>query len=266
MSDFSCDVPLNSQLDVFHPMLLDLAKKVTTQFSQSIKVDLSTSPWWLISDSRTKLDFLRPHSLEAPWGLFQQYLINKQELFLFLEEPMLGIVHKKAQFWLFFDPRLAASYFQRQSERPKNFTKAAIKKFPPIALLHGLTLKARSMAKNQDDKAMNSIKRLEETIALADAFMPVDEAAQFTQAIRKILVLFSLSEVRTLKKDITNPGVSPTLLEKRLQAIYRLCLRLYSVRQDDREREVLKKLISPKIVIRKKALEIVEQRLSKDVG
>ncbi len=264
MNDFGCDVPLDIQLDVFHPMLLELAKKVSDQFSQSIKIELSTSPWWLIADPRTKSDFLRPHTLEPSWELFQQYLIGKQELFLFLEEPILGIVHKKAQFWLFFDPRLAASYFQRQSERPKHFSKAAIKKFPPTALLHGLTLKVRSMVSDQDVKAMNSIKQLEEIIALADSFLPEEEANQFTETIRKILVLFSLSEVQALKKDITNPGVSPTLLEKRLQAIYRLCLRLYSVRQDDREREVMKKLISPKIVIRKKALEIVEKRLSKD--
>ena len=252
-------------MDVFHPMLLDLSQKITDQFSQTIRVDLSTSPWWLILDSRTKLDFLRPNTLEAAWNSLQKYLLNQQTLFFFLEEPILGIVHKKAKFWLFFDPRLAASYFQRQTERPKKFTKDYIKKFPPLAILPALTAKTREMVKSQEGKLM-SVQQLEELISIADAFLPEKEATQFTEAIRKILVMLSLSEVRSLLNDITNPGVSPTLLEKRLKTVYRFCLKLYAVKQDEHEREMLKKLLSPKITTRQKVLEIIEKRLSRDAG
>ncbi|PCI24040.1 MAG: hypothetical protein COB67_12065 [SAR324 cluster bacterium] len=266
MSDFSCDLPLESQLEVFHPMMVDVIKKVTLQFSQSIKVDLSSSNWWLIQDVRTKADLSRPHTLETLWQDFQQYFQQKKDLYLFFEEPILGIVAKKAQFWVFFEPRMAASYFQRQTERPKNFNRTGIKKFPPLALVPGLTQKVHALTRVKEGRAMNNLKKLEELITVADAYLPTEAAQYFTGTIRKILVLFTLTEVQLLKKDITNAGVSPLLLEKRLEAIFRVCVRLYSIKNNDQEREVLRKLVSPKIIIRRKALEVVERRLSKDVG
>lgn len=260
-----CNVGLDQQIEIVSPIIEAIKQTITTQFSHSIKIDLSSSDWWLITDPRTRADFSKPHTLELLWEDFQAFFRKEKDLYIFLEKPILGIVHKKGTFWAFFEPKTAMSYFQRQEDRPKDFNKASIKRFPHIPLSKGLTNSIKSVIQDPDPRAMNNIKKVETILEMSDAYLPKEEASNLTKQIRKVLITLSLAEVRLLKTDITNPGVSPTMLEKRLLSIYKLCLRLYAVKNDEREQESLKKLLSPKIIIRRKALELVEQQLLKEV-
>ncbi|MDT8446809.1 MAG: hypothetical protein RRB13_07925 [bacterium] len=251
--------------DIFSPILIETCEGLAKQFSKALNIDITSSGWNLIIDNRQATDFLKPFALANDWPGFADFLAGKRDLYLFLEKPVMGIVNKKAKFWVFLDPKVAASYFQRQTERPKDFAAQAIKKFPQPNVLKGLVKQVGEIVGDTGERVMNRIKQIEVFYSVADDFMAEEAAQAFAATVKRLIVKLALDEVKLLGKDISDPGVSPSMLERRLQAIFRVCLRLYS-RGDEKEREGLKTLLSPKIAVRKKALELVQARLERDHG
>ena len=251
--------------EILFPVLAETCEKVNRQFSQALGIDMSSSGWSFIIDNRQLSDFQKPFVLEADWASFAEFFSGKKDLYLFLEKPVVGIVNKKAKYWVFFDPKIAQAYFQRQTERPKEFGPQAIKKFPVPNLLKSLVDQVQAITGEKAEKAMHQIKKIETFYTIADQFLPEQAAQGFSNTVKKTIIGITLKEVRQLGQDVSDPGVTPTLLEKRLQAVFRVCLRLYAKKGDDRERDSLMTLLSPKIVVRKKALELVEKRLQVDL-
>lgn len=251
--------------EIFNPMLVETCEGLAKQFSKALGVDISSSGWNLIIDNRQATDFHKPFALDSDWPGFADFLAGKRDFYLFLEKPVMGIVNKKAKFWVFLDPKTAAAYFSRQQERPKDFSAQAIKKFPQPNILKGLVKQVADIVGNKEERVMNRIKEIEVFYAVADDFLPEDQAQAFSANVKRLIIRLALEEVKLLSRDITDPGVSPSMLERRLQAIFRVCLRLYARRRgDDREKESLKTLLSPKIAVRKRALELVQGRLEAD--
>ena len=89
---------------------------------------------------------------------------------------------------------------------------------------------------------------------------------QFVQNIKKVVQSLSLAEVRFLIQDIDKKGLSSTLLEKRIQSIYRLCMKLYVTKGDEKQKHALQKLLAPQPKIRKQALNLIEKKLAADVS
>jgi hypothetical protein len=233
---------------------------------KTYKIDMSKSPWWFIVDERTSCDMLKPHVFDQAWEKFEQYFLQKKELFLFVEEPIVGLVSKEGKFWLFFEPEIASKFFHKQQERPKNFSKSSISRFPHLNILPALIQEVQLIIKESDKRVMAQIKKLEEVLDMADVYLETGEAREFLQNIKKVIQSLLLAEVRFLKQDIDKRGFSATLLEKRLQSIYRLCMRLYVPKSDEKQKSALQKLLTSQPNIRKRALILVENKLAGDVN
>jgi len=259
-------VPQETIYETLHPILLNGCEGLSKQLSQALGVDISSSPWNFIIDNRQIADLAKPFSLDANWPSFAKFFKGEQDMFLFLEKPVMGIVTKKAKIWVFFDPKIAVAYFQRQTERPKDFSSQGIKKFPPLDLGKGLAKQLQASLSESGVKVMQQIKKIEAFYSIADQFLPAEASQAFSQAAKKLIVRLALAEVKQLQLDIVDSGSSPTLLEKRLQSIFRVCIGLYARKPEGKEKESLKTLLSPKIIVRKKALELVEARLAADAA
>ncbi|MDH5561121.1 MAG: hypothetical protein OEY59_09750 [Deltaproteobacteria bacterium] len=259
----SVPLSIEIQVEVLSPVLGKQIEKLAKIYTQTLKIDLTKYHWWFISDERTKTDFEKPYVIEKGLEGFQRFFQQKKDLYYFLDLPVAGIVNKEPKFWVFFDPKLASSYFFKQGEKPEKFESSMIKKFPPQSISKILVEAIQPIFDDRGERPVLRVKKIEEILAIADNYMPEDEAKQFTETIRKILLTLSLMEINELKTDITNAGVSPTSLEKRLNAIFRICVRLYA--SNAVEKESLKKLLSPTIQIRKKALDLISMRLEKDL-
>jgi len=257
-------VPPETLYETLHPILQNGCEGLASQFSQALGIDIKSSPWNFIIDNRQIADLAKPFTLDANWPCFAQFFRGERDLLLFLEKPVMGIVNKPAKFWVFFDPKIAQAYFQRQTERPKDFSGQSIKKFPALELGKGLAKQLQGVLTESGIKVNQQIKKVEAFYTIADQFLPAEASQSFSTIAKKLIVRLALAEVKQLQLDITDAGSSPTLLEKRLQSIFRVCIRLYARRADGKEKESLKTLLSPKIIVRRKALELVGARLAAD--
>jgi len=268
----ACNASLETQSVIFNRTLISQTAQIASEFSRVIsegkssKVDMTKSPWWFIVDERTSADLLKPHVFEQDWEKFEQYFLRKREIFLFVEETIVGLVSKEGNFWLFFKAETASEFFHRQQDRPKNFSKSKLTKFPYLNILPALTQEIQLIIKESDKRVMAQVKKLEEVLNMADFYLTTSESSQFVQNIKKVIQSLALAEVRFLQQDIDKKGFSSTLLEKRIQSIYRLCMRLYVVKGDETQKSALKTLLAPQPNIRKQALNLVANRLAADVG
>jgi len=259
----SVPMTLESQVQILSPVLIKQAEKLALSITKVIKIDLSKYHWWLISDVRTKTDFEKPYVIENALEDFQEFFQQKKDLYYFLELPVASLVKKEPKFWVFFDPKLAASYFFKQGEKPDKFESSMIKKFPKQSITQILKESIAPIFQDKGERPVNRIKKLEELLSIADAYMPKNESREFTVSIKKILSTLALLEINELLNDIHDSGVTPSLLEKRLTSVYRICVRLYASKPQ--EKETLKKMLIPKNQIRQKALELISLRLEKDL-
>jgi len=263
-------VSLETQSEIFNRALVShiaqIASKVGRSMSKgkSHKVDMTESPWWFIVDERTSSDALKPHIFEKDWNKFEQYFLQKREIFLFVEEPVVGLVSKEGKFWLFFEPETATQFFNKQQDRPKKFSSSSISKFPHLDILPALIYEIQLIIKESDKRVMAQIKKLEEVLGMADLYLTPSGSSQFVQNIKKIIQSLSLAEVRFLQQDVNKKGFSSTLLEKRIQSIYRLCIRLYATNGGETQKQALQTLLAPQPNIRRQALNLVERRLEAD--
>ncbi len=271
-TELACQASLETQSDIFNRALISQTAQIASEFrsvtveGKARKVDMTKTPWWFIIDERNSCDVLKPHVFEQAWEKFEQYFFQKREIFLFVEEAVAGLVSKEGKFWLFFETETASKFFNKQQDRPKNFSSSSITKFPYLSILPALTQEIQLIIKESDKRVMAQIKKLEEVLNMADSYLAINESRQFVQNIKKVIQSLSLAEVRFLKEDINKQGFSTTLLEKRIQSIYRLCMRLYVPKGDEKQKHALQKLLAPQPNIRKKALNLVERRLTVDVG
>jgi hypothetical protein len=263
---------LETQSEIFNRALISQTAQIASEIKsvtadgKTHRVDMTKSPWWFIVDERNSSNVLKSHVFEQAWEQFEQYFLQKTELFLFVEEAVVGLVSKEGKFWLFFEPETASKFFLKQQDRPKKFGSSSITKFPHLDILPALTQEIGLIIKESDKRVMAQIKKLEEVLNMADLYLPASGSRQFVQNIKKVIQSLSLAEVRFLKEDIDKKGFSASLLEKRLQSIYRLCMRLYVPKDDEKQKQALQTLLAPQPNIRKKALNLVERRLAADVG
>ncbi len=268
----TCNASLETQSVIFNRALISQTAQIAAEFSRAIsegkssKIDMTKNPWWFIANERTSSDALKSHVFEQAWDNFEQYFLQKRELFLFVEETVVGLVSKEGNFWLFFEAETASKFFHKQQDRPKNFNKSSITKFPHLNILPSLTQEIQLIIKESDKRVMAQIKKLEEVLNMADMYLTTGESGQFVQNIRKVVQSLALAEVKFLQQDINKKGISPTLLEKRIQSIYRLCMRLYVAKGGEAQKNALQKLLAPQPNIRNQALNLVENRLAADVG
>ncbi|MGK0290408.1 MAG: hypothetical protein ACI86H_001867 [bacterium] len=265
MGNSQCTVGIGSQIEIFYPLIIKETNHLAKIITKVTKLDMMHCPWFFIFDERTNGDFSNPHVLERGWDDFVEYFLQKKHVYVFLQEPVVGIVSKKPKFWMFFDPKIAAKYFQRQTEKPKNFSADRIQKIGFIPIAGGLQTFAKEALQDKSLRVMQQIKKIEAVLAMVDFYLPEEENQSIEKELRKIIITLSLAEVRLLESDISDAGVSPTMLEKRLEAIYRMCIRLYAVRKNNKDKDALKALLSPKITIRKKALQLIEKKLVADL-
>ncbi len=271
-TELSCQASLETQSEIFSRAFVSQTAQIASEVGRSMskeknrKVDMTKCAWWFIVDERNSSDLLKPHVFEKAWEKFEQYFLQKRELFLFVEEAIIGLVSKEGKFWLFFEPETAITFFNKQQDRPKNFSSSSISKFPHLDILPALTYEIQLIIKESDKRVMAQIKKLEEVLNMADSYLTTSSSRQFGQNIRKVIQSLSLAEVRFLEQDIDKKGFSATLLEKRIQSIYRLCMRLYASNGGDAQKQALQKLFAPQTNIRKQALKLVERRLAADVG
>ncbi len=267
----TCKASLETQSLIFNRAFISQTTQIASKFSRvmgegkSYKVDMTKNPWWFILDERNSSDILKPHVFEQAWEKFEQFFLQKKEIYLFVEEPIVGLVNKEGKFWLFFEPATANKFFHKQLERPKNFSSSNITKLPHLNILPALIHEIQSIVKESDKRVMAKIKKLEEVLNMADFYLITSESKQFARNIKKVAQSLSLAEVKFLKQDINKQGISPTLLEKRIQSIFRLCMRLYVRKGDKKQEYALKKLLAPQPNIRKKALDLIENKLTADV-
>ncbi|MBT4090075.1 MAG: hypothetical protein HN580_05375 [Deltaproteobacteria bacterium] len=262
---------LETQSEIFNRAIISKTAQIASEYrsvtgeGKTRKVDMTKSPWWFIVDERTSSDVLMPHVFEQAWEKFEQYFLQSREIFLFVEEAIVGLVSKEGKFWLFFEPETASKFFNKQQDRPKNFSSSSITKFPHLDILPALTQEIGLIIKESDKRVMAQIKKLEEVLNMSDLYLTASVSKQFVQNIKKVIQSLSLAEVRFLKQDIIKKGFSSTLLEKRLQSIYRLCMRLYVAKGEEKQENALQKLLAQQPNIRKQALNLVERRLAADV-
>ncbi|MDX2470117.1 MAG: hypothetical protein QNL04_06020 [SAR324 cluster bacterium] len=266
MSDDTFNITTEAQYSILSPLLNFMCSTLAKHYSHEIKIDLESSDWFFIQDNRTAKDLSKPFIFDLDWPSFQAYFQGKKKLYLYLQKPVIGLAVKKGVFWVFFDPKIAQAYFGRQQERPKDFGSPTIKPFPSVDLAKGLSKQIIELLSNKEADLVNLIRQAEEFIAVADFFLSPEEAANFNGMIRRILVDLGLKDVKMLRKDITDPGASPRLLERRLKSIFRICLRLYSKGADSKEKEGLKTLLSQKSIVRAKALEYIQSRFEAEQG
>lgn len=268
----SCDASLETQSEIFNRAFIvqtsEIAARISKVFSKEKeqKVDMTDCPWMFVYDERNGVDALKQHVFEKDWENFELFFRNEKDLFLFIEEPVVGLLSSGGKFWLFFDPKIANAYFNKQQERPKNFSGSAITKFPHPQILPALTHEIQTIIKESDKRVMAQIKKLEEVLNMADFYLPPEESEQFMRNIRKVIQTLALAEIRYLKNDLQKPGLSPAVLEKRINSIYRLSSRLYARKGDEKQESALKTLLSAQPNVRRQALERVEQKLAHDTG
>ncbi len=271
MTELTFKASLETQSEIFNRAFISQTTQIAREFrsvtgeGNTRKIDMTKSPWWFIADERTSSDVLVPHVFEQAWEKFEQYFLQKREMFLFVEEAIVGLVSKEGKFWLFFEPETASKFFLKQQDRPKNFSSSNITKFPHLDILPALTQEIGLIVKESDKRVMAQIKKLEEVLNMSDLYLTANVSKQFVQNIKKVIQSLSLAEVRFLKQDINKKGFSSTLLEKRLQSIFRLCMRLYAAKGGDTQKHALQKLLAPQTNIRKQVLNLVEKRLAADV-
>jgi hypothetical protein len=271
-TDSTGKVSLETQSIILNRAFINHTAQIATNFSRTKsqgkthKVDMTKTPWWFIVDERKWCDALKPHVFEQSWEEFEQYFLQKKEIFLFVEEAIVGLVSKEGKFWLFFDPETASKFFNKQQDKPKNFNGSHITKLPPLNILPALIQEIQLIIKESDKRVMAQIKTLEEVLDMADLYLTSNESNQFLGSIKKVIQSLSLAEVKFLKQDIDKQGFSSTLLEKRIQSIYRLCMRLYVVKGDESQKNALQKLLASQPNIRKQALNLIEKRLAVDVN
>ena len=265
MAEETFDLSIEAQYGILNPIVVAQITRLTQAFSHKLKVDMAESRWLFINDDRTAKDLSKPFVFDLNWAGFQAYFQCKKPLYLYVEEPVIGLATKKGNFWVFFDPKIAQAYFYRQGETPKDFKKEAIKNFPYVDIKDAMAEQVMALLKRKDEKLINLIRQAEEYIAIADFFLGEDDAVSFNGMINHIIQDLGLKEVKALRQDITNPGASPTALERRLKSIFRICLRLYG-KGHDSEKEGLKTLLSTKAIVRSKALELVEKKLANEVA
>ncbi|OGG94001.1 MAG: hypothetical protein A2527_09095 [Candidatus Lambdaproteobacteria bacterium RIFOXYD2_FULL_50_16] len=251
--------------DVLSPIVKANCQRLMVNFSKALGVDISSSGWNFIIDNRQAVDFYKPFTLSNDWESFDAFFKGEKDLFMYMEQPVMGIVSKPAKFWVFFDPKIAVAYFSRQTERPKDFGPAVIKKYPRPAMTGPIIRQVQDILADKSERLNNMIKKVEIYYAVADMYLPEAEAKDFQGSMKQSLLAIALAESQSLQRDITDSGVTPANLEKRLNGMFKLCMRFYG-RGNDREKDGLKVLLSPKIEHRKKALELVERRLASDLG
>jgi len=268
----TCKASLETQIVIFNRAFISQTAQIASEFSyvtregKTCKVDMTKSPWWFIVDERNSSDVLKSHVFEQAWENFEQFFLQKKEIFLFVEEAIVGLVSKEGKFWLFFEPETANKFFLKQQDRPKNFSSSRITKFPHLRILPALTQEIQLIIKESDKRLMAQIKKLEEVLDMADLYLTTSESRQFEGNIKKVIQSLSLAEVRFLKQDIDKQGLSSTLLEKRIQSVYRLCIRLYVVKGDETKKHALQKLLAPQPNIRRQALNLIEKKLVVDIS
>ncbi len=264
MLEATFQISIEAQYSILSPILNQHCERLREAFSQVVKMNLEGCKWTYIQNERIAKDLSKAFVFELDWANFQHYFQGKKPLYVFLEKPIIGLANKKGVFWVFFDPRLAQNYFFRQAEKPKDFSKAEIKPFPSIDLKKAFAERLGEIIR-KEDRIINKIRQVEEFFAMSDHFLDSASAAIFNQVVRQLIQGLSLEEIRLLRKDITDPGASPSLLERRLKAIFRICLRLYGKNREDHEKDSLRTLLSNRSVVRAKALELVETKIAADL-
>ena len=272
MTEQTCKVSLETQSVIFNRALKSQTTQTASDLSRSLSkekgqhVDLTKSAWLFIANERDSLDILKPFIFERVWDDVENYFLEKRRLHLFVEEPIIGLVSKEGKFWLFFEPETAEKFFHKQQERPKGFNRSKITAFPFLDILPALTQEVHLILKESDKRVMAQIKKLEEVLGMADVYLTPDNTKRFVKTIKKVIQSLSLAEVKFLKQDIDKPGLSATLLEKRIRSVYRLCMRLYVSSGDEKQEHALQKLLAPQPNIRKQALNLVENKLQADIN
>lgn len=244
------------KIEVFLPILEDIA----AAFSSNTP-GMKNASWVFVQNNRTIQDFLKPHCLESNWDLFDGYFRQEKNIYLFIEEPLQGLVHREGKFWLFFDPKVAHSYFHKHPDTHRKYHPSKIIQLPPPSLHIAFAKQIRQVLDDADEKIFNQFIRVEQYLMLGQEYLPDNAFSKIEELLTDLIRKRTRKETASLMKDILNPGVSPTMLEKRLQLLYRVMRRFYLKDPDKDQYEALKKLLQPQNDERSVGLKFVKETL-----
>lgn len=253
------EIEVSKQVELFSPIFHKHLANLTIRFAKEIDRHLAMGTWHYIINEKTSAAF-KDHHMETAWRDFEGFFQHESPFLLFIEMPLKGLINKKAKFWLFKEAKIAVDFFRFQSEKPNNFHPNVIRSLPYMHLGKPLAVRLQSLLE-EEGRWIQKITKIENLLKIADFYLPPKDLSKFTQILKLLLKNSTLQEVRALKKDLNNPNVSPTMLEKRSAALYRIGFRFYIFHRGA-EKDYLKKLLFPEAKDRQQGLKLLEVRLT----
>jgi len=260
MSVAALTLSVETQVEILHPIFSEYCQQLVQSLSQKMKEDLSKTDWLFIYNEREMGDLHRVHMMTKAWQGFQAFFLGQSKLYCFVEKAQGGLVNVEAKLWFFFDPMVAHAWFQRQRERPKGFKKSAILPLPCLDLLRPIVQNFARITANQEMKLIDRINRNMDFLSLADFFLPQEKTQELELGFKRVIARLLFEETQQLQKDITNPGMTPSILEKRLRAVFQISWRFFRM-ENMLENAYFKKLLSKSIEDRDKGLRLTQKKI-----
>jgi len=261
MNQKELSLPIDDQLAFFLPLLSDYCQKLSSVLSRSQKKDLLNAEWWIIFDPTKAGKLLNYHLLKEHWETLRHYFRKTQKLFFFIEEKKQGLVESAFKIWVFFSPATAASYFQSQPDKPKDFQAHRIQPLPFPDLTPSLLDRMEQTLTIDLSHVSQVMEKILDTIDLADHFLTDQDLSRFDLQLKNRLLLPLGNEIEQLQKDIGNTTLSASLVKRRLLAVFKLSWRYFRA-HNELETRYFKKLISDDPDQRLKGLKLAAKKIA----
>ncbi|MBT3226519.1 MAG: hypothetical protein HN580_05910 [Deltaproteobacteria bacterium] len=254
-------VPAKEDLvSFFLPHLTRHVGSLVTALSQHQKKDLSDAEWQIILNEKQAGKFLNHHYLKESWEEIERFLKQEVKLFYFLDEKQQGLVAQSFTIWVFFSPAIAAEYFNSLSEKPKNFSAQSIQPLPFPNLLDVFSTGFSEIISQDNLNNWLKIEKAVEFIQISDFFLQKDDISELSKTVRRKITKYLSPEIQQLQEDIFSAISSPTILERRLQGVLKICWRYFRAK-NELESKYYRKLLTDKPEERIKGLKLAKKKL-----
>ena len=261
MKEKKLNISVEDQIEILIPAIEDYAKETMEALQFEREEEDYSITMRMIFDPNKEDIFPKRYVLQENWETFQEFLSGKLSLKCMVEKGEKGLVKRDPVYWVFFDPKMAHSFFSSPTFSRKYIDNDSNKTFPKLELTKFFRKTISELT--EESGHVNTIPRITkiiDVITLADWYLEKEKALGLDSFVRQRITPLIHIEIHRLIEVQSKPNAKAA--EKRAKMLFKLGWRYYRTR-NEMESAYFNKILDKDPEQQLKGLKLMESKVQK---